>query len=96
MLTASLSLALDISTKIYIKIGTLPHIIIRHINARIMIPREIVTNDPYIFHDSDFSEYHLFYPFLISAMSTIISTYCLTKDLLISSSEAIFSAGIPS
>jgi hypothetical protein len=44
---------------------------------------EIVTNDPYIPHDSDFSEYHIFYPFLVSAWSSIISTYCLTKDLLI-------------
>ena len=56
----------------------------------------IVANDLYILHVTDFLEYHLFYPFFISARSLIISTYCRTKDLLISSSEAIFSAGIPS
>jgi ABC-type dipeptide/oligopeptide/nickel transport system permease component len=56
----------------------------------------IVANGPYILHVIDFLEYHLFYPFFILARSSMISTYCLTKDLLISSSEAIFSAGIPS
>jgi transposase len=56
----------------------------------------IVANDLHIIPVTDFLEYHLFYPFLISARSSIISTYCPTKDLLISSSEAIFSAGIPS
>ena len=56
----------------------------------------IVANGLYILHVTDFLEYHLFYPFFISARSLIISTYCRTKDLLISSSEAIFSAGIPS
>ena len=57
---------------------------------------EIVTNGPYILHVIDFLEYHSFSPFLASANSSIISTYSRTKDLLISSSEAIFSAGIPS
>ncbi|VVB66980.1 Uncharacterised protein [uncultured archaeon] len=56
----------------------------------------IVANDPYILQVTDFLEYHLFSPFVVSARSSIISTYCLTKDLLISSSEAIFSVGIPS
>ena len=57
---------------------------------------EIVANGLYILHVTDFLEYHLFYPFFISARSLIISTYCRTRDLLISSSEAMFSAGIPS
>ena len=57
---------------------------------------KIVANGPYILHVIDLLEYHLFYPFFILARSSMISTYCLTKDLLISSSEAIFSAGIPS
>ncbi len=58
--------------------------------------REIVANDPYIPCVIDFFEYHPFYPFPASVKSSIISIYSRTRDLLISSSEAMFSAGIPS
>ena len=57
---------------------------------------KIVANDPYTTHVIDFFEYHPFYPFFISARSSIISTYSRTRDLLISNSDAMFSAGIPS
>ena len=65
-------------------------------NSIIEIVLRIVANDPYIPYVIDFFEYHPFYPFFISARSSIISTYSRTSDLLISSSEAMFSAGIPS
>lgn len=56
----------------------------------------IVANDPHIPYVIDFFEYHPFYPFPASVKSSIISIYSRTRDLLISSSEAMFSAGIPS
>jgi transposase-like protein len=57
---------------------------------------QIVTNIPYILTVAGLPEYHSFSPIASLARSSTISTYCRTRDLLISSSEAIFSGGIPS
>jgi len=67
-----------------------------NLDVIVMLKSLIVANDPYIPYVIDFFEYHPFYPFFISARSSIISTYSRTSDLLISSSDAMFSAGIPS